>query len=210
MSRHLLLSCLLMLGSGCATSRSGAESQEPAYLLGQQAGEPLRIRGHSITGPNSSLTLSDNGLRGRYLDQPISVSWTYQLLTGSVGDRAARLELAEGDDIHVEGYFGTVRINYVLNQGWFIGKVGLCDYTLARLEGGFVGRRNCGGPLEPDLKVRFPSHLLQRPVGEQTALLLLALVNTTDTYSPARSMDRLRAPPDGISAPPTVPRFRNR
>ncbi len=207
MSRRLLMSCLFILGSGCATSRSEQVSTEPVYAMGQQAGEPLRVQGNTITGPNSSIAFSDDGLRGRFLNAPLDLSWDYQFMTGTVAGRAVRLELAEGDDIYIQGYFGGVRINYVLNSDWFVGKVGLCDYTLARLDGGFIGRRHCGGPLEPDFKVRFPSHLLTKPLGEQTALLLVALVNSTDTYSPVVSQDRINAPPDRLMAPPTVYRY---
>lgn len=197
MSRLPLSSCLLLLCVlGCAGAR--VADGEPVYSVGQQAGEPLRVQGRHITGPNSSLVLLENGMRGNYLGRPVDVSWNWQQLTGSVGTAAARLELAEGDDIHVKGSFGGLRVDYVLNATWFVGRVGTCDYVFRRQERGFLGRRGCTGPMEGDIFVRFPAPLLERPLGEKTALLLLALIDTTGSTSSAISPERRIAPVDRI------------
>jgi hypothetical protein len=180
---------------GCAsTGSTAARAVEPAMSLGQPAGEPLRIQGQSITGPTSSLLISEGFMRGRFRDKPVSLAWDYQELTGVVGSQGTRLELAEGDDMRVWGSFAGASVDIVLNEDWLYGHVAGCGYAMKRDARGFVGRRTCGGPLEPDFHVAFPQALLERPLGEKAALMTLMLVNHTSTYSPSVSLDRFTRP----------------
>jgi hypothetical protein len=194
MSRLLLLSGFLLLGVGCASTGSSARADEPALALGQQAGEPLLVRGSSVTGPASSLTISEDGMRGRFRDVPVSLKWDYQEVSGMVAGRGTRLELAEGDDTRIWGTFGGAVVDLTLEGEWLQGRVGGCGYALKRHEGGYVGRRTCGGPLEANLQVAFPEPLLARPLGEKATLMTLMLINSTPTYSPTLSPARLARP----------------
>lgn len=194
MSRLLLLSSLMLLGAGCAGSHSNHRAGEPAYSLGQPAGEPLLVQGAYVTGPASSLVIGDDSLRGRFRDRPVSLRWNWQEITGSVDARGTRLELAEGDDTRIWGSFGGLPVDLTVDEEWLHGIVGGCGYTLRRGEDGFVGRRTCGGPLEEDLHVAFPAPLMERPLGERASLMTLMLVNFTNTYSPTVSLARFARP----------------
>ncbi|PTL81238.1 hypothetical protein [Vitiosangium sp. GDMCC 1.1324] len=194
MSRLLLLSGLVVLGVGCAGTQANSRAGEPAFSLGQGAGEPLRVQGSVITGPSSSLVINDDTLRGRYRDMPVSLKWTWQDLTGAVGSYGTRMELAEGDDTRVWGSFGGMGVDLTLNGDWLYGSVGACGYVLKRNEAGFAGQRTCGGLLEEGLQVAFGAPLLERPLGEKAALLTLMLVNTTSTYTPNLSMAQFTRP----------------
>jgi hypothetical protein len=195
MSRLMLLSSLLVLGVGCASTGSASRADGPALPLGQPAGEPLLIQGSAITGPTSSLVVTDDAMRGRFRDMPVSLKWNYQQLTGAVGNWGTYLELAEGDDTRVSGIFGGSQVDFIVEKDWLHGHVGGCGYILQRNETGYSGRRSCGGPLEADLQVAFPAQLMERPLGERAALMTLMLVNTTSTYSPSVSLARFARPP---------------
>ncbi|KFA87058.1 hypothetical protein [Archangium violaceum] len=194
MSRLLLLSGFMLLGAGCAGSHSHFRTGGPAYPLGQPAGEPMLVQGSYVTGPASSLVIDDQSIRGRFRDRPVSLSWTWQEVTGSVDARGTFLELAEGDDTRVWGSFGGMPVDLTLDKEWLYGNVGGCGYVLRRAEDGFVGRRSCGGSLEGDLRVDFPEPLLERPLGERASLMTLMLVNFTSTYSPVMSLARFARP----------------
>ena len=194
MSRLLLLSGLILLGAGCAGSHANSRASEPAYSLGQPAGEPLLVQGSYITGPASSLLITEDAMRGRFRDLPVSLKWTWQEVTGSVAAQGTRLELAEGDDTRIWGSFGGMAVNLTVDNEWLHGSVGGCGYALQRSQEGFVGQRSCGGLLEDDLHVSFPAPLMERPLGERASLMTLMLVNFTNTYSPAVSLARFTRP----------------
>lgn len=194
MSRLLLLSGLILLGVGCTGSHANSRAGEPAYSLGQPAGEPLLVRGGHVTGPASSLVIAGDAMRGRFRELPVSLKWTWQEVTGSVAARGTRLELAEGDDTRIWGTFGGMRVDLTVDKEWLHGNVGGCGYALRRTEEGFVGRRSCGGPLEDALRVAFPAPLMERPLGERASLMTLMLVNFTSTYSPTVSLTRFTRP----------------
>ncbi|WP_434385980.1 hypothetical protein [Melittangium boletus] len=206
MSRFPLWSCLVVLASGCAGAQGFTRSDAPGYPLGQPAGEALRVDGESITGPSSALFLSHDTLRGQFQGAPIDVSLTATEIGGSVGNRQARLTLEPGEDFHVWGYFGAVRVDYTLKPDRLEGQVGRCRYKLMRGALGFLGERSCGGPLEATFRVNFPAPLFKRSPGESASLLILALVNSTPTYSTIISPERRFAPPDRVQ--PRVPRDR--
>lgn len=194
MSRLLLLSGLILLGTGCAGSHANSRAGEPAYPLGQPAGEPLLVQGSYVTGPASSLLITEDALRGRFRDMPVSLKWTWQEVTGAVASRGTRLELAEGDDTRIWGTFGGMGVDLTVDREWLYGHVGGCGYVLQRTEDGFVGRRSCGGPLEDDLRLAFPAPLMERPLGEKASLMTLMLVNFTSTYSPTVSLANFARP----------------
>jgi hypothetical protein len=203
MSRLLALSGLLLLGVGCASTRSISRIGEPALSLGQPEGEPLLVQGTDITGPSSSLSISESGMRGRYRDMPVLLQWNYQELSGSVGGRGTLLELAEGDDTRIWGVFGGLAVDFTLKGEWLHGNVGECSYVLKRDELGYSGQRSCGGPLEAELQVAFPEPLMARPLGEKAALMTLMLVNTTSNYSPVLSLARFGRSRIGEGAEPS-------
>jgi hypothetical protein len=178
--KRLLLStatALFLLGTGCAAT-SGAHASSGSVALGDASGEPLRIEGPAITGPNSSLVIEEDGMRGRFRTRNVSLKWDYQQMTGSVGDLATDLQLAEGDDTRVWGIFGGLAVDLTEDGTWLHGRVGQCAYALKREGDGFKGMRECGQVLEKDIAVSFPQALATRPVGERAALMTLMLVNT--------------------------------
>jgi hypothetical protein len=177
MSRLLLLSSLVVLGVGCAGVSAHSNAMGAAMPLGYQGDEPLALRGEHITGPTSSMVVTDNGMNGRFRDRPMSLSWTYQELTGVVGSGPTRLELEEGDETRISGSFGGVPVDLTLKGEWLAGRVGDCTYALERVAGGFEGDRSCGGPLAGKLNLAFPEPLLERPLGEKAALVTLMLAN---------------------------------
>ncbi|MFY0571484.1 hypothetical protein ACN28E_47695 [Archangium lansingense] len=204
MSRLLLLSGLILLGVGCAGSHANSRVGEPAYSLGHPDGEPLLVQGQYITGPASSLVIAEDSMRGRFRDQPVSLTWTWQEVTGAVAEHETRLELAEGDDTRVWGSFGGIPVDLTLDKEWLYGNVGGCGYALQRNEDGFVGQWSCGGPLEEDLRVAFPSPLLERSLGERASMMTLMLVNFTKTYSPSVSLARFIRPRNATVGDKTV------
>lgn len=179
MKRLLLTTAaaISILSTGCAAT-SGARASGSGMALGGDSEEPLRLDGTAITGPNSSLSIAESGMRGRYLTQPVSLQWDYQKLTGTVGAQTAHLQLAEGDDTRVWGSFGGLVVDLTEDGTWLHGRVGMCAYALKREGDGLQGMRDCGGSLERDIAVSFPQALASRPVGERAALMTLMLVNT--------------------------------
>lgn len=177
--KRLFLSALALslLSTGCAAT-SGAHSPGGGMRLGDSSEEPLRLEGDSITGPKTSLRMGEDGMHGRYLTRNVSLQWNYQELTGSVGERPTRLQLAEGDDTRVWGSFGGMPVDLTEDGTWLHGRVGRCAYALKREGDGLQGMRDCGGSLERDIAVSFPQQLASRPVGERAALMTLMLVST--------------------------------
>ncbi|NTX09334.1 hypothetical protein HUA74_11285 [Myxococcus sp. CA051A] len=173
MKRTLCSSLVLIsaLTTGCATTARGV-------ALGDAAEESLRLEGGAITGPSSTLSITENAMHGRYRRDPVSLEWDYQKMTGSVGYRATRLELAEGDDTRVWGTFGGMTVDLTEDGTYLHGRVGPCAYVLKREGDTLTGVRECGSALEKDVTLAFPATLHQRPLGERAALMTLALVNT--------------------------------
>jgi hypothetical protein len=195
MSRLSPVSVLLILGVGCAGMQHPAEVGVP---LGQQGGEPLLVTESAITGPSSSLRIADGGMRGRFLNQPLSLSWTYQSITGAMGERATNLEVAEGDDTRIWGTFAGAPVDVTLEREWVYGRVGECSYALKRVQSGYVGKRDCGGALEGEFDLAFSEHLLQRPLGEKATLMTLMLVNHVATFTPNISLASFARPLEGL------------
>lgn len=186
--KHLLLStaALCLLGTGCAAT-SGAQGAASGVLLGNASVEPLRMEGPAITGPNSSLLIDGDGMRGRFRTRSVALQWTHQEMTGSIGEVSTRLELAEGDETRVRGSFGGIDVDLTEDGTWLHGRVGQCAYALKRDGDTFKGMRDCGNNLlEHGIEVSFPVELAARPVGERAALMTLALVNTRSAASAPR------------------------
>ena len=194
MSRALLISSLLFLGVGCAGAGSGLGTQGPKVRMGQRSAEPMVVTHQYITGPSSSLDVRDDGMRGRFRNQPVDLQWDYQHVTGVFGTRPTHLELSEGDDTRASGSFGGAPVDLLVKENVLLARVGVCAYYMTRVEGGFSGRRDCAGPLEDSFFVDFPESLQARPLGEMATLLTLALVSYTDTYSPSISAARWTNP----------------
>jgi hypothetical protein len=181
------VTALCLLGTGCAAT-SGAQASATSIPLGDAADEPLRLEGTAITGPTSTLLIAQDGLRGRYRTRPVALQWDYQRLTGTVGERASHLQLAEGDDTRVWGTFAGMAMDLTEDGTWLHGRVGPCAYALKRDGDTFKGMRDCGTSLERGVEVAFPQELAARPVGERAALMALALVNSTSDTTPRPSV----------------------
>lgn len=198
--KRLLLSTatvLSLLGTGCAAT-SGAQGSASGVPLGNASTEPLRLDGPALTGPTSSLLIAEDGMRGRFRTRPVALQWTHQEMTGSVGDLATRLQLAEGDDTRVWGTFAGMALDLTEDGTWLHGRVGLCAYALKRDGDTLRGMRDCGTALERGIEVSFPQTLAARPVGERAALMALMLVNTKSSdaapqlsYKPRGGKERL-------------------
>jgi len=177
MTRPLLSTLVLVstLATGCATTSRVTQGQ----ALGREGQEPLVLAGNDLTGPSSTLRLDEHGMRGRFRSNPVALAWDYQQMTGTVGEQATRLELAEGDDTRVWGSFGGVPVDLTEDGTWLHGRVGGCAYALKRASDTTLeGVRQCGGVLERDIAVAFPATIAQRELGERAALMALTLVNT--------------------------------
>jgi hypothetical protein len=194
MSRSLLLSSLLFLGVGCAGAGSGLRAETAAVRMGQRSAEPMVVTNRYITGPSSSLSLREDGLRGRFRDQPVDLQWDFQRVTGVFGAQPTKLELSEGDDVRASGSFGGAPVELLVKEDVMVARVGACAYYMTRVEGGYSGQRDCDGPLDDGFYVDFPESLQARPLGEMATLLTLALVSYTDTYSPSISAARWTNP----------------
>jgi hypothetical protein len=196
MTRSLLLSSLFVLGVGCAGAGSGVRAGGQEVRMGQHSVEPMVVTHYSITGPSSSLSLKESGLRGRFRNLPVELQWDFQQVTGSLGTQPARLELSEGDDLRASGSFGGMPVELLIKESVLMARVGACAYYMTRVQGGFSGRRDCSGPLEEGFYVEFPETLQKRPIGEMATLLTLALASYTESYVSAVSPARFTAPRD--------------
>jgi hypothetical protein len=115
-------------------------------------------------------------------------------VTGVFGAQPTRLELSEGDDTRASGSFGGAPVDLLVKDNVMVARVGACAYYMTRVDGGYSGKRDCGGLLEEQFYVDFPESLQARPLGEMTTLLTLALASYTETYSPSVSMARFTTP----------------
>lgn len=195
MSR-LMLSLLAVLGVGCAST--GGALHAGAVRMNQDTDEPLLLARGAITGPRSSLSVTGEGMNGRFRDQPVALRWTYQELSGNVGTRKAQLELAEGDDTRIWGHFAAQPVDLILNGPWLYGYVGPCVYLMRQSAEGFHGKRDCGAGTEDGVAMSFPDELKQRPLGEKAALLALTFSNDSEAsapVNPATALTRRGDPP---------------
>ncbi|XXF79144.1 hypothetical protein P2318_05165 [Myxococcaceae bacterium GXIMD 01537] len=185
MSRWML-SGLLVVGVGCAGSggalRAGAQ---PGVLLNQDTDEPLVLTTGTITGPRSSLSVREDGMSGRFRELPVALRWDYQELSGDVGRRKTRLELAEGDDTRIWGQFASLPVDLIQKGALLYGYVGACVYVMEQSPEGFLGKRDCGDGMEAGVAMSFPAPLQQRPLGEKAALLTLTFANDAEANTPA-------------------------
>lgn len=190
MSR-LMLSGLLFLGVGCAGTGGALHAGAPAVRMNQDTDEPLLLARGALTGPRSSLSVTEEGMNGRFRDQPVTLRWTYQELSGSIGTRKSRLELAEGDDTRIWGHFAAQPVDLILNGPWLYGYVGPCVYLMQQSAEGFHGKRDCGAGTEDGVAMSFPDTLQQRPLGEKAALLALTFTNDAESNTPANPVNAL-------------------
>ena len=163
----------------CLTACSGASSNlkvDPdAPRIGAMGSEDLLVGERQVVGRTSSLSVGEDELRGRYRSIPVDLSWNAQYLKGTVAGQHTRLELAEGDDVRLQGSFAGMPMDLVIEKGGLSGRVGECHYALFRVKGGFRGPATCGGARQDDSVLVFPDALAQKPLGEQAALLALML-----------------------------------
>jgi len=190
MSR-LMLSLVLLLGVGCASTGGALHAGATPVRMNQDIDEPLLLARGNITGPRSSLSVTEDGMNGRFRDQPVALRWTYQELSGNVGTRKARLELAEGDDTRIWGFFAAQPVDLILDGPWLYGYVGPCIYVMQQRAEGFHGKRDCGAGAEDGIAMSFPDALQQRPLGEKAALLTLTFANDSEARTPASPMNAL-------------------
>ncbi|WP_224364769.1 hypothetical protein [Hyalangium versicolor] len=185
MSRSLLLSSLLVLTVGCAGAGNGLRAH-----MGQSSNEPMVVSSTYVTGPSSSLSLREDGMRGRFRDRPVELKWDYQQVTGMFGTQPAKLELSEGDDTRASGTLGGTPVDLLLKDDVMLARVGMCSYFMRRVEGGYAGKRDCSTPLEEEFYVDFPQSLQERPLGQMATLLTLTLFSYTESFSPTLSPAR--------------------
>jgi hypothetical protein len=176
MSR-LLLSALVVLGVGCAGT--GAAGRPGAFQLGARDNEPLLLEGSDISGPSTSLTLTDDGVRGRYYGSPLELQWTDEASSSVLGGQRTRLELTpQADDARrLQGNFQGMPVDIELKGPWLKGRFGECRYDTEQTSEGFAGRRVCTGREREQVLVSYPEGLAQRSPREQMTLLTLALTS---------------------------------
>jgi len=183
---RLLLSGLVVLGVGCAstgaTERADAPERAadaPGLPLGPSDNEPMLLQGNHVTGPYTSLSVLENGIRGRLASEPVNLEWTDKEIAGVVGGMATSIQLyPEGDATIIQGSFAGQAVDFRLEGPWLSGRFGRCNYETERTSEGFVGRRSCSGKKEQDqIRVNFPADLAKRPPREELGLLVLAFAN---------------------------------
>lgn len=176
---RLLLSGLVMLGVGCASTGATGRTDAPGLPLGPSDNEPLLLQGNSVTGPYTSLSLLQEGVRGRFSNEPLNLEWTDKDVTGVVGGVATSIQFTpEGEGTLIQGSFAGLAVDFQLQGPWLNGRFGRCNYETERTSEGFVGRRSCSGKKEQDqIRVNFPASLAQRPAREELSLLVLAFAN---------------------------------
>lgn len=170
MSRFLL-SGLFFLCVGCAGARI------PAHSLGPSDREPMLVRGREVTGPYTSLSVGEDGMRGRFSGAPVNLEWKEQELVGLVGGTATGVRLTpEGEVTYITGNFAGVAVELSLKGPWLKGRFGRCNYDTERTSEGFVGTRDCPDENEEveQFRIFFPSELVQRPRREELGLVVLA------------------------------------
>jgi hypothetical protein len=186
-----MLSGVLLFAVGCAGSGGALRAESPPIRMNQDIDEPLLLANGAITGPSSSLNLTDDGMNGRFRNLPVALRWSYQELSGSVGQRKTRLELAEGDDTRIWGHFATLPVDLVLDGQQLYGYVGSCVYVMQQTDEGFQGQRDCGTGSQDGIALAFPTPLRQRALGERAALLTLTFANDSEAHTPANPMGRM-------------------
>jgi hypothetical protein len=190
MSRLLMLSGVLLFGVGCAGAGGALRTDSAPIRMNQDTDEPLLLADGTLTGPSSSLHLTEEGMNGRFRNLPVALRWNFQELSGNVGPRKARLELAEGDDTRIWGHFASLPVDLVLDGPWLYGHVGACVYAMQQGAEGFQGKRDCGAGTEEGVALSFPAALQQRPLGERAALLTLTFTNDSEAHAPGVAMSR--------------------
>jgi hypothetical protein len=186
-----MLSGVLLFGVGCAGTGGALRTGEAPIRMNQDTDEPLLLANGAITGPSSSLNLSENGMNGRFRNLPVELQWSYQELSGNIGQRKTRLELAEGDDTRIWGHFATLPVDLVLAGPQLYGYVGACVYVMQQTAEGFEGKRDCGLGTQEGVALGFPAPLQQRALGEKAALLTLTFANDSEAHTPANPMGRM-------------------
>jgi hypothetical protein len=161
--------------TACSSASSNLKLEPDAPRIGAMGSEDLVVGEKAVVGRTSSLVVDEDELRGRYRSVPVDLSWNGQYLKGTVAGRQTRLELAEGDDVRLQGAFAGMPMDLVIEKGGLSGRVGECHYALFRVKGGFRGPATCGGARQDDAVLVFPDALAQKPLGEQAALLALML-----------------------------------
>jgi hypothetical protein len=208
MSR-LLLSALVSLGVGCAGA--GAAGRPGALQLGASDNEPLLLEGNEISGPSTSLSLREDGVRGRYYGAPLDLQWTGTETAGVLGGQRTRLELAplDGTTRRFQGSFQGMPVDLELKGPWLTGRFGECRYDTEQTSQGFAGRRTCTGREREQVLVNFPEGLAQRTPREQVMLLTLAFTSdaTRNPVHPHQPLLVRPRPPiiDRPTEPPPPP-----
>lgn len=170
---------------GCAGAGGARREDGPAPLRVASPTAEVLVGEHSVVGRTSDLVVKDGELRGRFRTLPVDLSWNGQYLTGVINGQPTRLELAEGDDVQLQGTFAGEPMNVVVEKGGLSGKVGGCTYALFRVHGGFRGPRVCHGNVQTVVELQYPEAMAQKPLGQQAALLALML---SPLYRPTASI----------------------
>ena len=173
--KALAIAVLAVSLTACSSARSNLQAQSSAPRIGAMGSEDLLVGERQVVGRTSSLSVDEDQLRGRYRSIPVDLSWNAQYLKGTVAGQHTRLELAEGDDVRLQGSFAGMPMDLVIEKGGLSGRVGECHYALFRVKGGFRGPATCGGARQDDSVLMYPDELTQKPLGEQAALLALML-----------------------------------
>ncbi|XXF81283.1 hypothetical protein P2318_16450 [Myxococcaceae bacterium GXIMD 01537] len=136
----------------------------------------MQVRGREVMGPYTSLSVDEDGMRGRFGGAPVNLAWNGEELIGQVGGRMTGLVFAtEGAVTHINGNFAGVAVEFNLEGPWLKGRFGTCNYDTELTPEGFVGKRDCPSENEEveQFRLFFPPDIGQRPRREELGLVVL-------------------------------------
>lgn len=193
MTRGALAAAAMMLG-GCTVIEPAAFPEAPPWQVEDEpvdrvstfalrtdrgAAVVLRVGAMEIVGPDVSLGrfIEPEGaaIRGRAFGRPVHLDANQDGVFGLFDGRPVTLAVVNRDGaLHFDGLVGGEISSFAIGPNRIEGITGRCSYQLARTDGGYEGRRSCGGATSR-VWLRIPSALDGWGAQERAAVLAILL-----------------------------------
>jgi hypothetical protein len=177
--RNALLAAAAAL-AGCASgpeTGGGAGGDIILEVAGQATS--ARLEGGELTGPQLSLAIDQNAMRGRAYGAVVDVSLKENQVTGLFGGQQLNLQLQrhEAEGFRAQGTLAGALSDFTFTPDALEGSVGPCSYSLRRAGGGlaYSGQRNCAGTRLTPTRLSFPAGFAERDWATQAAILSVML-----------------------------------
>lgn len=139
--------------AGEALYDDGDEPRDPTMFAARAGGTALvlvRVDGKYITGPSVSLGRYREGgnhvIRGTAQGHLLDLHIREDGVLGVIDNEPVRLRvMRRGSAVNVHGILPGRLSRFRIDGAGMRGLIGHCSYDLARTDGGFSGRRFCGG-----------------------------------------------------------------